>query len=375
MIMNGDAVAPRLLARFPSETPLPACLVRLMPKSVRDAGLSVGVVKLDGVPNDIPVAARRKAHEQGGVITRRQAIQAGLSADKVAWLLKRGDWRQVHRGVYVTFTGPADRRALLWAAVLYAGPGAYLSHETAAELNGLSDGETPAISVTIPASRRTSAPRGVVVHHSSRKAMTWQPPGVPPYTVAEETVIDLAQAAAAADDVIALVTRGYGRRLLREDQLQRLAEARKKLRWRRELAELIPLAAGGAHSPLEYRHDRDVQRAHGLPEPVKQDRFRKTAGGWGYRDRCYPQFGWLVIELDGRRFHPVEQRDQDTERDNQAAVTGSTLRYGWDDVTRRACETAAQEAAALRNRGWTGTLTPCSPSCRALAGRNARLPA
>ena len=185
----------------------------------------------------------------------------------------------------------------------------------------------------------------------------------------------LAQSAAAADYVIALVTRGYGRSLLREDQLQRLAEARKKLRWRRELAELIPLAAGGAHSPLEYRHDRDVQRAHGLPEPVKQGRFRKTAGGWGYRDRCYPQYGWLVIELDGRRFHPVEQRDQDTERDNQAAVTGATLRYGWDDVTRRACETAAQEAAALRNRGWTGTLTPCSPSCRAVAGRNARLPA
>ena len=120
---------------------------------------------------------------------------------------------------------------------------------------------------------------------------------------------------------------------------------------------------------LEYRHDRDVQRAHGLPEPVKQDRFRKPDGGWGYRDRCYPQYGRLVIELDGRRFHPDEQRSTDTERDNQAAVTGATLRYGWDDVTRRACETAGQVAEALRNRGWAGTLQPCSPSCRAIAGR------
>jgi len=334
----------------------------------------VGVAKLGGVLNDIPATARRQARDQGGVITRRQAIQAGLSADKIAWLLKRGDWRQVHRGVYVTFTGPVGRSALLWAAVLYAGPGAYLSHETAAEINGLSDEESSAISVTIPASRRVSAPAGVVIHHSSRKAMTWRPPGMPPYTVAEETVIDLAQAATARDEIIALVTRGYGRRLLTWQQLLTLAQARKKLRWRHELDEIIPVAAGGAYSSLEYRHDRDVQRAHGLPEPVKQDPFRKADGGRGYRDRCYPQYGSLVIELDGRRFHPDEQRGRDTERDNQAAVTGATLRYGWDDVTRRACETAEQEAAALRNRGWTGTLRPCSPSCRAATGyaRSAR---
>jgi hypothetical protein len=214
----------------------------------------------------------------------------------------------------------------------------------------------------------------VAIHLSSCAAMTWRPPGMPPYTVAEETILDLVQAAAAMEDVIALVTRGYGRRLLREDQLRRAARERKKLRWRRELDEIIPVAAGGAHSLLEYRHDRDVQRAHGLPEPVKQDRFRKPDGGWGYRDRCYPEYGRLVIELDGRRFHPDEQRGRDTERDNQAAVAGATLRYGWDDVTRKACETAEQEAAALRNRGWTGTLTPCSPSCRAVSGysRSAR---
>ena len=145
-----------------------------------------------------------------------------------------------------------------------------------------------------------------------------------------------------------------------------MAATRRKLRWRRELEEIISLAAGGAHSPLEYRHDRDVQRAHGLPEPVKQAKFHKPDGTTGYRDRYYPQYGALVIELDGERFHPDEQRGRDQVRDNQAAVTGTTLRYGWTDVTRKACETARQEADALRNRGWTGTLKPCSPTCRAV---------
>jgi hypothetical protein len=249
---------------------------------------------------------------------------------------------------------------------LYAGQGAYLSHRTAAEISRLLDEQPQAIDVTIPASRRVIPPEGVVIHLSSRKAMLWRPPGIPPYTIAEETAIDLVQAAANEDDVIALITGGFNRRLFTESHLRRVAQTRKKLRWRRELDEIISMAAGGTHSVLEYRHDRDVQRAHGLPEPVKQARFRKPDGTNGYRDRYYPQYGGLVIELDGRRFHPDERRGRDQERDNQAAVTGSTLRYGWSDVTRDACETARQEADALRHRGWAGRLRPCSPGCRAV---------
>jgi hypothetical protein len=118
-----------------------------------------------------------------------------------------------------------------------------------------------------------------------------------------------------------------------------------------------------------------VQRAHGLPEPVKQARFRKPDGTWGYRDRHYPDYGGLAIELDGKRFHPDERRGHDQDRDNTAAVSGATLRYGWTDVTQQACETARQEADALRNRGWSGDLVPCSPACRATStGRPGPLP-
>ena len=153
----------------------------------------MGVATLADVVNEIPASLLQQARYQGGIITRRQAIRAGVSADKVAWLLKRGTWRQIYRGVYVTFTGSVDRNARLWAAVLYAGPGAYLSHETAAEVNRLTDEESPDINVTIPGNRRISPPPGVAIHLSSRTAMTWQPPGIPPYTIAEETIVDLVQ--------------------------------------------------------------------------------------------------------------------------------------------------------------------------------------
>lgn len=337
-------------------------------KTGEEAGLSVGVAMLNEVPNEIPAVLRQQVRLQAGIVSRKQATRAGLSADKIVWLLKKGAWRQVYKGVYATFTGHITRNAQLWAAVLYAGRGAYLSHETAAEINRLADSQSLLINVTIPANRRVRTPQGAVIHMSSHKPMVWSPPGIPPYSIAEETVIDLVQAATDKDAVIALITSGFNRKLLTESHLRAVAQTRKKLRWRHELDEIISMAAGGTHSVLEYRHDRDVQRAHGLPEPVKQARFRKPDGTNGYRDRYYPQYGGLVIELDGKRFHRDEQRDRDKERDNQVAVTGSTLRYGWSEITHKTCETAKQEADALRNRGWTGKLEPCSPSCRAVAG-------
>jgi hypothetical protein len=318
------------------------------------------------VSNEIPSKLRSLARNQAGVVSRKQALSSGLTRGMIETKVNSGWWRQIHTGVYATFTGRMTREGLLWAAVLCAGRGAYLSHETAAEINRLTDSIAPVINVTIPANRRIVPPKGIVIHLSSHKAMLWSPPGIPPYSIAEQTVIDLVQTVTDKDDVIAIVTSGFNRKLLTESHLKAVAQTRKKLRWRRELDEIIPLAAGGTHSTLEYRHDQDVQRAHGLPEPVKQAGFRKPDGTNGYRDRCYPQYGGLVIELDGKRFHPDEQRDVDRERDNQAAVTGSTLRYSWTDVTRNACETAKQEADALRHRGWTGTLRPCSSGCRAV---------
>ena len=318
--------------------------------------------------SEVPPKLRAIARNQAGVVSRPQALSSGLTRGMIDTKVRSGRWRQVHRGVYATFSGPMTRKTQLWAAVLYAGQGAYLSHRTAAEINRLLDEQSRVIDVTVPAWRRVMPPEGVVIHVSSHKAMVWRPPGIPPYSIAEETVIDLVQAATDKDEVIALVTSGFNRKILTESHLKAVAQTRKKLRWRHELNEIIAMAAGGTHSVLEYRHDRDVQRAHGLPEPVKQARFRKPDGTTGYRDRHYPQYGGLIIELDGKRFHADGQNSRDQERDNQAAVTGSTLRYGWSDVTRKACETARQEADALRHRGWNGTLKPCSPGCRAVTG-------
>jgi hypothetical protein len=316
--------------------------------------------------NQMPAGLSQQCRWQAGVISREQALSAGLSRSAIASKVEHGRWRRIYRGVYATFTGPLTRDAQLWAAVLSAGAGARLSYETAAEILRLADRRSPFIHVTIPDNRRVIPPRGVVIHLSSGMVAGWRfARGVPPHTFAEETVIDLVHAATDLNDVIAYVTGAFGRNRVGEARLKREVAGRKKLRWRDDLDEIISAGAGGTHSVLEYRYDQDVARAHGLPEARKQAPFTKPDGSRGYRDRCHEEYG-LVIELDGKQFHPDELRGADENRDNHATATGrSTLRYGWIDVTRRACETARLEADALRTRGWTGTLRPCSATCRA----------
>jgi len=130
---------------------------------------------------------------------------------------------------------------------------------------------------------------------------------------------------------------------------------------------IIERVAAGSHFPLEFRYERDVEEAHGLPTATRQAQSVKADGTRGFRDRYYEDYG-LIVELDGRQFHPIEQRAQDQARDNAAvATTGATLRYGWADVDRAPCETAGQVYRALRKRGYAGALRPCSAACRAIA--------
>jgi hypothetical protein len=291
-----------------------------------------------------------------------------MSASSIRSKVTSRHWRHIYPRVYATFTGPFTPDASLWAVLLYAGKGAQLSHETAAELLRLSDQRCPLIHVTIPAERRVRPVTGIVIHRSSYLEAGWRfARGVPPHTWTEETIIDLVDAAANFDDAVGWITAGFQRNLAGEARLKAVLAARKKLRWRDRLDEIIPMAAAGTHSPLEYRYDRDVERAHGLPPARRQVPFMKPDGTRGYRDRCYDQYG-LVIELDGKRFHGEDQSDRDRRRDNNAVVTtGATLRYGWEEVTSTPCETAAQLFAALRARGYQGTLKPCSAACTALS--------
>ena len=125
----------------------------------------------DGAP-DTAWASGRAAVEaalhatllrQTGVITRAQALAAGLSADAVDRRLAARRWHPVHPRVYRDGAFPPTAEAAARAAVLWAGPGAVLSGAAAAWWHGLLPEPPAVVGVTVPR-RRCPRPRpGVTV--------------------------------------------------------------------------------------------------------------------------------------------------------------------------------------------------------------------
>lgn len=316
------------------------------------------------MPREMPDAFRELLARQEGVISRTQALASGVTPALLRSMLRAGRWQRLHQGVYVVFTGEPGRPASLWAALLRAGRGAILSHSTAAEVDRLipAPGGHSAIHISVPGDRRVDAIRGTVLHRRSDISLIRHPTRLPPRTRIEETALDLALCAASLDDALGWLARACGSRQTTAAQLAAALARRPRAAWRRELASALAETGAGSHSLLELRYVRDVERPHGLPRGQRQVKTRRGQRT-EYKDVLYQPFG-VGVETDGAVSHPVQARWRDQQRDNAAAVSGViTLRYGWADVTQRPCAVAAQVAAVLRSRGWTGRGRPCRPGC------------
>ena len=299
---------------------------------------------------------------QRGVFARWQVLAIELDPGVVAASVRSGRFQRLYTGVYAAFTGPPGREAELWAAVLRAGPDAVLSHQTAAELDGFAAGPSRLIHVTVPLEKRVVRAPGIALHRSSRLETARHPARTPPRTRVEETALDLAQLATTFDDAFGWLSRPCAQRLTRPPLLLRALTARSRVRWRAELALALADIAEGVMSPLENRYVRNVERPHGLPAAKRQ--VAVTRGGRRrYLDNLYEEFG-IGVELDGQAYHPAEERWQDIGRDRALAADGVlVLRFGWGDVSERACQSAIELGAAAQARGWPGPLRPCSPAC------------
>jgi Transcriptional regulator, AbiEi antitoxin len=304
---------------------------------------------------------------QSRIVGRRQAVRYGVTRAAVGRRIRSGAWQRLHRGTYATFSGVPPREAMLWAALLRAGSGAVLSHETAAEVHRLVDKHSSKIHITVPISHdpaRRSQIRGVVIHRSRNVASEPLPPWQLPRTPIAETILDLIEAATTTDDAFAWLTRAIGRDLVNAGMLTTALSARKRMRNRSWLVEALADVADGVMSPIELRYVRDVERAHGLPHAKRQAR-RELDGGVRFLDNFYEAFR-LCVEIDGRLTHPPEQkwRDADRDSDNLFRDDVQTIRLGLRHVTSGRCVQAAKLARLFIRRGWDGDgLRPCGPDC------------
>ena len=281
---------------------------------------------------------------QDGVISRDQVLRLGLSRHSLQRLLDEGAWRSLGRGVYCQ--GEPTWRGELWAGVLMGGDRAVIGGAAAGVLHGLSSGEPRPIDVF--ASTDHSRRPGYRFHRAPRAAQ-----GALPHTGVEDTLLDLAGETDAAETVNLLISALTGYKTTPK-RMRRAMAARPRLPHRRLIESAVADVALGAHSELERRYLHDVERAHGLPRPIRQ-----ASTSAGRVDVRYDAWG-VVIELDGAAHHGGLQQFRDMERDNRHVLEGLiTLRFGWIDIIQRPCGVARLVAYVLQAHGWKGEPTPC----------------
>lgn len=310
-------------------------------------------------------AAAHLAAAQAGALSRQQLRELVLSDDVVRANLHAGRWRGTLPGVYVTFTGPVPYLTRCWAALLYAGPGAALSHDTAAWLQGWR-AMPGVVHVSVPHGRQVRGQPGLRLHRSRTLADGIHPVALPERTRVERTVVDVVDASKSSRDALAGIADALRTRVTEEERVREAVTTATRIRWRRPVLRALAVVSAGAESPLELDHAR-IEAAHRLPACERQ--VRMTFGQRVCRVDAVDAFG-LVRELDGRLGHEDAKSSwRDMHRDNGHVTRGrAVLRFGHIDLMTDPCGVAAQEVEALRHRGWAGNPRRCRPGCTAGLG-------
>ena len=269
------------------------------------------------------------AERQWGVVSRAQLLAMGVSPAAIATWRRRRRLQVVHRGVYSVGHRSLRTEGRRLAAVLACGPGALLSHMSAASHWGLLRTDQTRIDVTALRGRH-GAP-GIRLHRSrSLDAQdTTTHEGIPITTVAR-TLLDLAATA-------------------RPSELERALAQAERLRVydHRAITDVIArcnghrgtaiLAQATTRKPKWTRNEWEAEflqllRRAGLPEPLTNDAFHAPDHG-----HCEPDYHWpshqVIVETDGFETHGTRAAFRN-DRAKDAALTASgyrVLRFTRDD--------------------------------------------
>ncbi|MDQ3785407.1 MAG: endonuclease domain-containing protein [Actinomycetota bacterium] len=281
---------------------------------------------------------RKLALAQYGLMTRSQALGAGLSRRSIDWQLKRGNWHIIHPQVYVLDGIGRSWEQSILAACLWGGHTALASHRSAAALWGLADIESSEVEISTTRSLRSW---NVITHRMSpgaKKDTGTKRKGIP-LTSVDQTLLDLGgviephRLEVALDDAL-------NRRLTTLASLESaiLIHAR---RGRPGSGALRPLVKSRTaltaipESALETQLLGLLQAAD-VPLPIPQHEIRDGGRFVARVDFAYPDLR-IAIEADGYRHHSGRHAWQrDLQRRNHLTAAGwLVLHVTWRDLDQR----------------------------------------
>lgn len=268
------------------------------------------------------------AERQYGVVARAQLVALGLGHDGIGRRLRAGRLRRLHYGVYAVGHKVLSKEGRWIAAVFASGPGAVLSHWSAAALWGIRGSRSGPIDITSP--RKTKS-RGAIRRHRALllpDEVTVED-GIP-VTTAPRTVFDLAAVSDAHTVESALRQCEYLRLydpLSLGDLVERYSGHRGNRAARAALAKLEE-SSGETEEGLEERFLAFVDR-HRLPRPGFN--VWLEVQGHRYKVDCLWPAQRLIAELDSWQAHGTRSSFQsDKARDRRLLRAGyRTARITW----------------------------------------------
>ena len=278
---------------------------------------------------------QRLADAQAGRVAWWQLMALGIDDAMVVRWVAGGYLHPVHPRVYAVGHRAPSVRADLFAALLYAGPGAMLDHATALWWYDVIDKQPWPIQVSTP--RRCRSLRGVKVHGRRVCERVWYK-GLPTTSI-EQALLDYAAMAPLERVRHALAVADY-RKLLNPSTLRSsLGKGRRgSVRLAAALERHEPKLAH-TRSPLERLFLPLCERA-GIPIPDVNVRIAGVLV-----DAVWPERK-LIVELDGRDNHSSwAQIQSDRSKELRLRAAGfDVIRYG----TRQLEEEAPAVEAELR---------------------------
>ena len=287
----------------------------------------------------------RLAGVQRGHLSTEQLFAAGLTMAAIKARVARGFLVRVHHGVYSVGDPSLIPFAAESAAVLALGPGAVLSHRSAAALWGIAPAAAVdgVVDVTVIGRRARLRP-AVRVHRVTHleSADTRRHANLP-LTAPARTLIDFAAGAAHAELTRALAEA----RVLRLVSDRSLVAALGRAGSRRGAGAVRALLRA-QDGPALTRSDAErlflalIDEAE-LPRPAANVRIE------GYEVDFVWRAQKLVVEVDGRAFHVhPEAFERDRRRDQVLAAAGFVvIRVTWLQLVEAGLAVVARVAQAL----------------------------
>ena len=295
-------------------------------------------------------AVARIATIQHSLVSRSQALQLGFTDRAIKVRLNTGRWLELHDAVYSIAGAPDtwDQRHL--AACMAVGPGAAVSHRSAAAIHGLWSRRGDLTEITVP---RDTSPEldGVTVHRLADLTERWTTTvnGLI-VTSPARTLVDVG-AVMTIGNVGRMLDRAIGTRVLtlREAEFARMAVARRGRSGAGVVRRLLAERMDGpvAESTLQARMVTLLQR-HAVPLPVLEHTILDGRGGFvGRVDFAYPEIKY-AIEVDGFAAHTgLREFRHDRVRQNEIVDLGWLVhRFTWSEVDALSQRVAARVRAA-----------------------------